>query len=160
MLSPEYVAGFFDGEGCVCISLRRGGAGQAYLRCQITNTNKSILQEIQDDYGGTITKFKPRSKKCKMRYNVTWQGPKAMRFLGRIAEHVVLKKKQVCLALDFCEFMFTPPEDRLHWQNVPTSKQGPGLKGTILAFVRTPETVHKELGFKTRMNRLNKRGVA
>lgn len=45
IISPQYAAGFFDGEGCVSIAL--GGRNKikcTYLRVILTNTNLEIVQ--------------------------------------------------------------------------------------------------------------------
>ena len=56
----SYAAGFFDGEGCVRLyyRTRRSGKYKDSAWCQyslkITNTNRSLLEDFQKEFGGTI----------------------------------------------------------------------------------------------------------
>ncbi len=57
MSQLAYLAGFFDGEGCVSITKN----GSVDLR--IVNTNKSVLEEFKDRFGGSVTSRKQRTNK-------------------------------------------------------------------------------------------------
>lgn len=48
-LSLEYIAGFFDGEGCVCVPRTRG-----YLHVNIANKHRGVLEGIQKQFGGCL----------------------------------------------------------------------------------------------------------
>ena len=48
-LTIEYMAGFFDGEGCVELSPKK-----IQDRISVVNTNKTILEYIQETFGGSI----------------------------------------------------------------------------------------------------------
>lgn len=69
-----YVAGFFDGEGCLNFFYIRNNLN---VRCMIVNTNKDILIWIQSLFGGTI-KGKDWSKSNRP----TWKTSYTLR-LGR-----------------------------------------------------------------------------
>jgi len=51
MLTDDYIAGFFDGEGCVRLQVHndKRGKGYSYIEAQIeiTSCDMSILEEIQ-----------------------------------------------------------------------------------------------------------------
>ena len=49
MIDIKYLAGFFDGEGCVEIN-----PNKIQDRISVVNTNKIILECIQETFGGTI----------------------------------------------------------------------------------------------------------
>ena len=49
-VTVEYVAGFFDADGCVSIHDRDGGMND---RLRFTNTNKNILIYIQEKFCGS-----------------------------------------------------------------------------------------------------------
>jgi intein-encoded DNA endonuclease-like protein len=66
MLSAEYIAGFFDGEGCVGISTR-GRGKHPYLRVSVTNTNKEILLLMKAQFGGFLTQEKARGSRERAR---------------------------------------------------------------------------------------------
>ncbi len=55
MLTDDYIAGFFDGEGCVRLQTHndRRGKGYSYIEAQIeiTSCDKHILEEIQKTVG-------------------------------------------------------------------------------------------------------------
>jgi intein-encoded DNA endonuclease-like protein len=50
-MTPEYAAGFFDGEGCVNCSSSRNNS---FIRILVVNTNLEILQRFQAVWGGDI----------------------------------------------------------------------------------------------------------
>ena len=55
MLTDDYIAWFFDGEGCVILQIHKDkrGKGHSYLEPQvcITSCNKEILEEIKTYMG-------------------------------------------------------------------------------------------------------------
>ena len=56
-----YIAGFFDGEGCVRIKKANQGGNSYYVIAHITNTNESILKDIEKFFGGK-TRMQERGK--------------------------------------------------------------------------------------------------
>jgi hypothetical protein len=98
-----YVAGVFDGEGCVLARYRKNVKGHE-LRFSITNTNMELLEWLCARIGGYIVKTAPNKysrKPC-----CVWQ-------LGRandcyvmahmILPYVIVKKVKLLQALQFCE---------------------------------------------------------
>ena len=53
-ISLQYLAGFFDGEGCVSSELRTEGRKAPYLRVSVTQKHPEILQEFKRRFGGWI----------------------------------------------------------------------------------------------------------
>jgi len=49
-----YIAGFFDGEGCVRIKKANQYGNSYYVWVAITNSNKNILNNISDLFGGQV----------------------------------------------------------------------------------------------------------
>ena len=47
MISDEYLAGFFDGEGYVGVAAWKNGASYV-LRCTIANMDLNVLEKIQE----------------------------------------------------------------------------------------------------------------
>lgn len=89
MLTDEYIAGFFDGEGHVAIS--------ASLQVQvcITQKKKEVLQLIMNKYGGHLYQAKR---------NPVWTlkicgKEKISIFLKAISPHLVVKKREAEIAL-------------------------------------------------------------
>lgn len=100
-VTPQWLAGFFDGEGTVDIRLRRTHGGKYMrfeLRCQIVQRDPLPLLLIAEAYGGSIQKAKTSS--CS-----AWVvGAKAAEaFLRAIAPHSVCKSAQIAVALRFSE---------------------------------------------------------
>lgn len=94
-----YLAGFFDGEGYVGISNDRPkwAKGNVYLRLRVNITQKddTVLSMLKDIYKGTINKGKDGIYKWYV------DGNSAVIFLKDILPFLIIKKKQVELALEF-----------------------------------------------------------
>ena len=91
-----YIAGFFDGEGCISSSVTR--RGYFIINVVITNTNKAILQFVQSRFGGTInSNYDPRktSRPCYMLRLGVDDAPFFVNTLVGIAK---IKKRQLELA--------------------------------------------------------------
>ena len=147
MISNEYLAGFFDGEGCINITVR-GKNNQVTLRLMLVNTNYELLAEIQEFHGGFLTR---RERGIKAHWKalccLTWAGGNAVNLLHNLRPHLRLKRKQAELAIEFVNFMHSP--GRLVTFSGKTGGQ-----------IRTSQTLARELEFKNMMHALNKKGVA
>lgn len=106
-LSPAYIAGFFDGEGCVGVYNRNGaknGPQRYFVLCvsiaQAGDDGRVLLLELKTKYGGSVS-----SKKTSGGTKVMWQwytsADKAAAFLRDIQPHLRLKSEQVAVALEF-----------------------------------------------------------
>lgn len=102
-----YLAGFFDGEGCVSIlrfaEKRRAATYFAYrLQVRIGNTNLEVLEWIQSKFGGTIydqVRSVPGNRKPFWAWHTS--GHKAKTFLEMIEPFVIVKRRQIQVALQF-----------------------------------------------------------
>lgn len=159
ILSPEYIAGFFDGEGWIIIAhasaVRWRGVN---LRVGIGHTNFEILACLKAMFGGSLLGGKSKRKKWKPKWELTWTGQIAERFLLCIRPFVILKKSQVELALAFIDYKRLPKDQRYdvsvisaHWRN--------GVPGHIPHWQRKPEVVEREFEFRDQMMVLNKKGA-
>jgi hypothetical protein len=93
MITPEWLAGFFDGEGCLTIARSRGThfTPQAVL----TNTDLRVLKLIQEAFGGTLH-ARGNPKRWNEAYTLVFSGtPETRRFLEIIRPFLVLKKDEV-----------------------------------------------------------------
>lgn len=105
LLNAEYVAGFFDGEGCVCLFLKANG--QTGLVVSIANTHIETLKLLKVQYGGTLCKrIEGRPGHWRPIGRIQWGGKTARDILVDILPHLVIKKAQVELALQFIELLF------------------------------------------------------
>lgn len=148
MISSEYIAGFFDGEGCVTIMFS-GKTRQAQLRITITNTDKNVLDEIQKEVGGRVYPVRGKTipTHWKQGYHLDLSTDTAYKLLKRIEPFVIVKRNQVQLGIRFQEFYVSP--GRL--ENFTNSYGSISRK-------RSEKTILTEQRFKEQMTVLNKKG--
>lgn len=152
-MGAEYVAGFFDGEGCVNITTR-GKGRQFVLRVMIANTDYDFLHKIQTAYGGTLSRRRHAiGKNWKPFCCLTWTSNAAADFLEQIRPKVLLKAAQVDLGLQFHAFHTRPKSERCRLS------ANTGLAGRAMTYVRTQGTIEIEEGFKLALSKLNRKGL-
>lgn len=95
VLSPEYVAGFIDGEGSFGIYRDKGNKGFRH-RISISNTHRPCLELIQKKYGGSLnTKKKMISGIPHYCHELHVRAEKQMKaLLQDIAPFLVVRKEQ------------------------------------------------------------------
>lgn len=99
MLSHEYIAGFFDGEGCIDIRYRttHGGKYQRFeLRLTISQVYRLPLDMIAKHWGGSVS---PRRSGNIHYYVVT--GKQANALLESIRPYLLVKADEADIALAF-----------------------------------------------------------
>ena len=93
-----YFAGLFDGEGHVRIGKdpkpRYGATTRYYLQVIISNQNLQVLEELQQNFGGSIH----GSSGC---YHLAFGALQSMRFLEEVKPYIRIKLPQVEVALEF-----------------------------------------------------------
>ena len=153
MISPQYAAGFFDGEGCVNLTTY-GKNRQVNIRVYLINTDADILRLFQCHFGGRLGAPRVSKEGWKAFRNLVWTGVAAIDFLRIIQPFVILKVAQIKLALEYWDFARSPKADRCEWlpAPIPTAPWRTVNK-------RTSETIAKELEFKERMHVLNRKGA-
>lgn len=82
-----YLAGFFDGEGCVTIGVN----GSIQLR--VINTSEAVLQEFVKHLGGSVKPRKQIVNKPQFHWSV--YGPTAVEVAKTLVEHTLEKKQQL-----------------------------------------------------------------
>lgn len=95
-LHPAYVAGLFDGEGCVSI----GGYDKCRLQLEVANTHLPVLLQLKTQYKGSVQPTKkavPQARQC-YKWYVTGKS-RSQSFLLEILPHLVIKREQVEHAL-------------------------------------------------------------
>lgn len=99
LLSSEYMAGFFDGEGCVTvITQRRKGrrAPDIIPRVSVTNVDRRVLDSFAELFGGNVFEVKVRGAR-KRAYR--WDAPRARAvlrtFVQTLRPHVIIKADQL-----------------------------------------------------------------
>jgi hypothetical protein len=99
MISAQYAAGFFDGEGCVNCATNRGGS--PFVRILIVNTNLEVLERFKETWGGDINKNYKSKEHWKQAYTWRLSHTSAGLFLEEILPYLIVKKKQSELAIEF-----------------------------------------------------------
>lgn len=96
MVSAEYMAGFFDGEGCVTFLKNSDGI---YVVAHLTNNDRRVLDEMREKFGGCVyTRLRVNEHNRKTTYSWQISGAKAIPFLKWIDPYVVIKKPQLHVA--------------------------------------------------------------
>lgn len=109
MITDEYIAGFFDGEGCITSQMIfQTGKYEKYPRVNvqlsIANTNRQTLEDISQKYGGSISKKGNRPQTVRECYSLCITGKENMSiFLNAILPYLRIKKDQAIIALEFIE---------------------------------------------------------
>jgi hypothetical protein len=107
-ISPQYAAGFFDGEGSVSICKTKVAAWpRPYYTFQvnITNTDLEVLTRMQRTFGGSVKKRKREKRKWKQCYVLRLCSWDAFTFLQRIAPFVIVKRRQAEVGIEFQQTM-------------------------------------------------------
>lgn len=96
-----YIAGFFDGEGCIRIKKASQGGNSYYIWVAITNSNKSILEDVQKLFGGQVRQAEKTVNKICYHYLIT--SVEAVDMLKVLYCFLKEKKDQAKLAIMFHE---------------------------------------------------------
>jgi hypothetical protein len=92
----SYIAGFFDGEGCITITKKNTASNISYfLHCQISQKVRAVLDFLQLNLGGKVIED---SHLCFHWYMYSY---KAREFLDKIKKYLIIKKLQAELAIEF-----------------------------------------------------------
>jgi LAGLIDADG-like domain len=106
MISAQYLAGLFDGEGCVVIMRTNfpGGRVGYCVRVSVSNTYKPVLQEVREEFGGSLSGRRPDGNRNKLTL-WTWRasGRDSIVFLRRVYPYLHVKREQALLAFEFQE---------------------------------------------------------
>lgn len=104
MISSEYLAGFFDGDGYIGATFHRTHKIPYYgLRMSLTNIDKLFLQSVQVEYGGNLmdkSKFKLKPEH-QSQYHLVWYGKEARRMAITLLPFSRIKAAQLKLAIEF-----------------------------------------------------------
>lgn len=126
-----YIAGFFDGEGCVFLHKRRNNSVGLMIDC--SGTSEVTIKWLHSTTGvGSIHYRKSRSDKHKQCYCWRVAGDAAESLLLQLLPYLKIKKPQAELGIEFQSRLRTPSlkADRL-WQHewkekmMDMNKRGP-----------------------------------
>lgn len=101
----SYVAGFVDGEGSICIArdkLKPPRNPSYWLRCQVYNTNKSVIEYIRDGFGfGSIDPGKMGPNSNALVYRLNFSGNECLKMLELILPYMRVKKEEASIGIRF-----------------------------------------------------------
>ena len=66
-----YMAGFFDGEGCIRIKKSNQGGNSYHIIAHVTNSNKKILKQYEQLFGGDVRKQERTPNKILYNFYIT-----------------------------------------------------------------------------------------
>jgi len=96
-----YAAGFFDGEGCICITNKS-------LSINVGNTVREPLEFLKQTFGGVIYEYQPKMNRAKVMNRWYIYGEDMIVFLKSILPYLRVKTKHSLLGI---EFVTTPHTD-------------------------------------------------
>ena len=119
-LDIKYIAGFFDGDGCI-------HASNSGLRAVLTNVNLEILERIRDQFEFGHIKSRTRENR-QVLYQLVFWSREAKFFIEQMYPYLIIKKSQADLAFEF--------------QNTYRERKG-AVKGSWGCFRLSKETLDK-----------------
>lgn len=95
-ITLEYIAGLFDGEGCVSITKR--SESDFYIRCCIVNAHRQVLLDVINFFAlgvihNNVNKIKP-NRKIPV-YTITFDRLSGVAFMEAIKPYLRIKIKEV-----------------------------------------------------------------
>lgn len=116
-----YAAGFFDGEGCIGISMQIGATSRGkrypdvrrfYLFVSLSQNDPAPINWLMEKFGGSA-RFVRGKKSYKEGYYERWNWAittkQALSFLRTIRPFLIVKAEQADLAFSFYETFHLPP---------------------------------------------------
>ncbi|MBA7671600.1 hypothetical protein ES703_79759 [subsurface metagenome] len=128
-----YIAGFFDGEGCVRIQEKLGRKrGGVSLRTQIVNAFPEPLRLCQRIFGGKVKLIRTRENWSDL-YGWEIYARKAETFLAVILPYLILKREEATLGISFCAYRGTnSPQREILAEQIKSLKSRNRIKGAPL----------------------------
>jgi hypothetical protein len=151
-LSPQWLAGFFDGEGCISCTVA-GARRRVILRLSLVNTDADLMRRIAVEYKGQFVQRKAPKPHWKAPCHVVWTNTQAIYLLGQIGDYIVLKARQVALAKEF--LALRERSDRFEYH--PRFENG---RGRGAARVVSKVMLQQEEAIKAQFHVLNRKGAA
>lgn len=101
--SIAWIAGFFDGDGCVALLKKPRGEGHGYIpHMALAQSERTILEAVQKVIGcGTIHTTKGSSLSRKPSYALHWSGENFMIASSRLLKQSVIKRAEMLLVREF-----------------------------------------------------------
>lgn len=102
-VTPQWLAGFFDGEGCVSV-YTLANANVPSFKVNLTQANLRVLTVIASHFKHCSGPSLKRHKRHKSDvYELTWTSRGCLEILEYIKDFVVIKRKQVELGIEMAK---------------------------------------------------------
>lgn len=105
-----YLAGLFDGEGCVSV---QWGSGTPRIYAVVDMSHKSTVQWLHKSFGGSFSEQTPRNPKHAIHWNWSIGGSKAAEFFEMILPFARVKRHQIEIGLAFAKHLAENSKSRL-----------------------------------------------
>jgi transcriptional accessory protein Tex/SPT6 len=106
-MSPEYLAGFFDGEGTFYLGQQRKN-DKVYPKAQVLLAQSGkegleLFEKIRSEYGGTIYTHLVAGdhKATKDAYKMYWNKDEAIDLIQKLLPHLIIKHEAAKLVLNY-----------------------------------------------------------
>lgn len=156
MITPEYAAGFFDGEGSVYAATRGKTYRNPTILVVIANTHRGALEACQARWGGSICGRSPAGERRREQFQWVLAPRAAEAFITEVYPHLIIKKEVASVALEYFKIMRIPLRERMDYSQLRPSKT-PG-KMTRAGIMR-PEFREQIDALHRRIRELNQRGA-
>lgn len=103
-ITPQYLAGFFDGEGTFYLGYQKAkhpDNKKLYPKAQVLLSQSGddgldLLENIKEQYGGSIyLHLHPGQHKAKKTaYKIWWNKDEAITLINQLLPHLILKKNE------------------------------------------------------------------
>jgi hypothetical protein len=140
MVSPEYLAGFMDGEGHLSLGkIPRVGRSTEYpVRAVVYNTNREILADIRRVWGGTLSASFHRNPRWKAQVALIWTNAEAAGVLTKVAPFLRVKSQQAGALLRFHRHIRRAERARdAAGRLIPLSRREQRFRGTFHAYIKS-----------------------
>lgn len=95
-----YLAGIIDGEGC--FSIYSGGPREFQLRVYVVNTNKDLIDWLQDTFGGLVySRNSTKNPHWRTKYEWVLDGKMTEHLIPKVQPYLIIKGDQASLGLRF-----------------------------------------------------------
>lgn len=99
-----YIAGFFDGEGCIGAYVDKTNQSKIRLMTFLTNTNLEILIKMKQVFGGSIIKNKKKKINHKDSWNWNIYSRNELKMLfEKIIPYSIVKRQQLEYGLKYLD---------------------------------------------------------
>ncbi len=148
-VSAKYLAGFIDGEGSLMIQKSRDWRyprPQYRPRISIANTDRAVLEDIQQLYGGILANQPPGQARWSFAYQLVWTEGMVERILRSVMPHLRIKREQATVLSKLIR----------HRQRTRQGRNGPN--GQFFAPLPSDVIAFRERLYR-RVRELNAKGV-